>query len=125
VPPLAIGLIDTGRDEEARRLLDATVDNCRRNGELFSLPELLRVKARTESAETWLHDALDCARAQGARAWELRAANDLARTWLDLGRIEDARQLLQPLRDGFDEGLDTVDIREADQILARIAGSAS
>ncbi|WP_394846711.1 winged helix-turn-helix domain-containing protein [Pendulispora brunnea] len=127
VPVLATGLIDTGRNDEARRLLDATIDDCRRNGELFALPELLRVKARTASldAERWLHDALDCARGQGARAWELRASNDLARAWLERGQVEDARQLLRPLRDGFDEGLDTIDIREADQILAQIARSAS
>ena len=126
VPVLATGLIDTGRDDEARTLLDATIDECRRNGELFALPELLRVKARTSpDAERWLHDALDCARGQGVRAWELRASNDLARAWLELGQVEDARQLLRPLRDGFDEGLDTIDIREADQILAQIARSAS
>ncbi|WP_394836383.1 winged helix-turn-helix domain-containing protein [Pendulispora rubella] len=127
VPVLATGLIDTGRDDEARRLLDATIDDCRRSGELFALPELLRVKARTASPNTerWLLDALDCARGQGARAWELRAANDLARVWLELGQAEDARRLLQPLRNGFDEGLDTLDIREADQVLTQIARSAS
>jgi predicted ATPase len=127
VPLLATGLIDTGRTDEARRLLDATIDERRRKGELFALPELLRVKARADSqgAERWLHDALDCAREQSARAWELRAANDLSRIWLESGRIEDARHLLRPLRDGFEEGLDTVDIREADQILTRIANSGS
>jgi predicted ATPase len=121
VPVLANGLIDAGRNDEARGLLDATIDDCRRTGELFTLPELLRVRARAADpdAETWLQDALACARTQGARAWELRAANDLARSWLARGRIEEARQLLGPLRRGFHEGLDTVDIRESDQVLAR------
>ncbi len=127
VPVLAKGLMDTGRDDEALRLLDATIDDCRRRGELFALPELWRVKAGAESsnAERWLHDALECAQRQGARAWELRAANDLARAWLNSGRAEDARQLLTPLRKEFSEGLGTVDIREADQILACIASSGS
>ncbi len=127
VPALAMGLLDSGRDGQARTLVDSTIDNCRRKGELFALPELLRTKAGTEhsNAEKWLQDALECARGQAARAWELRAATDLARIWFRSGRIEDARELLTPLCRAFNEGWDTIDIREADQLLVRLASSAS
>jgi predicted ATPase/DNA-binding winged helix-turn-helix (wHTH) protein len=126
VPVLATGMLEIGRAEDARLLLDATIDDCRRRGELFTLPELLRMRARTDSsnAEPWLYDALECAREQGSRAWELRAATDLARAWLESNRTDDARELLTPVRRAFREGLETTDIREVDQLLARIASSA-
>ena len=53
----------------------------------------------------------------GARAWELRAATDLAALWLDDGRLREARILLQPIFERFDEGSDTTDVRAARVLL--------
>ncbi len=89
------------------------------------MPELLRVKAAAtrviagsgpNEAETSLLASLACSRSQGARAWELRAALDLARLWVDLQRPAEALQLLKPLREAFSEGFDTADLRAAEQL---------
>ncbi|ASG24873.1 ATP-binding protein [Nitrospirillum viridazoti] len=127
---LAQGLMLSGRQEEALDLVDAAVGRCAGNGELFSMPELLRVKADVLRAlpdrdpaevEALLQDALAWSRRQAAKAWELRAAIDLARLWMDQGQPARALALLRPLRDGFQEGLDTADLRAADQLLLMLA----
>ncbi len=57
--------------------------------------------------------ALDMARCQEARIWELRAAMSLCRLWQGQGRVEEARQLLGDIYGWFTEGFDTPDLREA------------
>ncbi|MGF7056179.1 putative ATPase/DNA-binding winged helix-turn-helix (wHTH) protein [Bosea sp. OAE752] len=82
---LARGLMQCTRYQEARELIEATVARCNGNGERFALPELLRVKAQllcrvdgdVSASETLLKEALDLAREQGSRAWELRITADL------------------------------------------------
>jgi DNA-binding winged helix-turn-helix (wHTH) protein/predicted ATPase len=73
------------------------------------------------AAEASLTRALAVARAQGAKAWELRAATSLARLWLDQGRRDEARTLLVPVYEGFTEGFDTADLREAADLLSTLA----
>jgi len=117
---LAHGLLLDGRPDDALRTVDATLARCRANGEAFALPELLRLRARiVEScgvhqlgeAERLLAEAVNISQKQGALAWELRAAHDLARLWLARGRAAEALALLTPFRDVFVEGLDTADLR--------------
>ena len=67
--------------------------------------------------------ALEVARAQHARFYELRSAKSLARLLCDQGRREEARALLQPVYDGFTEGFDTPDLREARALLQKLASS--
>jgi predicted ATPase len=126
----AQGLILLGRHDEAVSRVSETIEKCRANGELYALPELLRVKAnalrRADSAnagdvERYLQESLDCSRDQGARGWTLRAAIDLARLWMDCGRVADAVSLLRPLRESFTEGFETEDLRTADDLLHELA----
>jgi predicted ATPase len=56
-------------------------------------------------AEHALLSALEIARAQGARAWELRIATDLAGLWGRTGRQEHGLAMLRPLVDSFDQSL--------------------
>ena len=74
-----------------------------------------------DARETLLRRALEIGREQGARAWELRSAIDLARLLADQGRAGDAHALLRPLRDSFLEGADTADVKLADQTLGQLA----
>ncbi len=67
--------------------------------------------------------ALEVARAQHARFYELRAAKSLALLLCDQGHREEARALLQPVYDGFTEGFDTPDLREARELLQKLASS--
>jgi adenylate cyclase len=77
---------------------------------------------RKAAAETFFRQAIGLARRQGARWWELRAAASLCRllgeTGYALGSASaQARQMLAEIHDSFDEGFDTVDLREARETL--------
>jgi predicted ATPase len=68
-------------------------------------------------AETCFHEALDVARRQGAKSWELRAVTSLARLWQHQGRRQDAYDVLAPVYEWFTEGFDTADLQEARALL--------
>jgi len=74
-------------------------------------------KARGETAEERYKLALDLARKQGARSFEVRSATDLARLWRDQGKPQQARELLAPVYGWFTEGFDTLDLKEAKALL--------
>jgi predicted ATPase len=73
-----------------------------------------------DDAEGCLTHSLDLSRHQGAHAWELRTAIDLAAFWARRGRSADARALLQPVFMRFEEGLGTPDLKAAEDLLARL-----
>jgi hypothetical protein len=70
-----------------------------------------------EAAEACFLKALDVARKQQAKSWELRAATSLARLWQQQGKNAKARQLLSPAYNWFTEGFDTKDLQEAKALL--------
>jgi class 3 adenylate cyclase/tetratricopeptide (TPR) repeat protein len=87
-------------------------------------PELQRLAGiallglnRVEDAERALQEALRVARAQQARAYELRAAMSLARLWSEQGRRTEAREVLAPVYGWFTEGFDTADLKEGKKLL--------
>jgi len=131
---LAQGLCLAARNEEAVELLDETIERCIANGDLFAMPELLRIKARAlptasrgrvSIVEALLTEGLAWSRRQGALAWELRSAVDLARLWHENGRSAEALELLAEVRSAFSEGFDTTDIGAADDLLATLQPFAS
>ncbi len=63
---------------------------------------------------------LELSRRQGARAWELRTATDLAALLAREGKPERARALLQPVFEAFTEGLDTADLKAAQSLLSSL-----
>ncbi len=71
-------------------------------------------------AETCFHQALDIARRQQAKSWELRAATSLARLWQSQGKSQDAYDLLAPVHGWFTEGFDTADLKEAKALLVAL-----
>jgi len=99
--------------EEALTLV-AETDEHHWEAELYRLRAqillLLDDKAR---AEANLQQALQVARDQNAKSWELRAATDLARLWASQGQHQQARHLLAGVYDWFTEGFDTADLIEA------------
>jgi predicted ATPase len=66
-----------------------------------------------EEAEPCLLAALEIACAQGARMLELRAAQSLAQLYRRRRRVADARSVLLPVLEWFDEGRDELDLQEA------------
>jgi predicted ATPase len=71
-------------------------------------------------AETCFRLALDIAREQKAKSWELRAALSLSRLWQQQSKQQQARELLTPIYTWFTEGFDTADIQEAQGLLREL-----
>jgi predicted ATPase len=97
--------------ESGRRYYEA--ETYRFKGELH----LLEPKPDVERAEASFQRALDMARRQQAKSWELRAATSLARLWREQGGRAEARDLLAPIYGWFSEGFDTADLKEAKALL--------
>jgi predicted ATPase len=72
-------------------------------------------------AETCFHQALDIARRQQARSFELRAAVSLSRLWQCQGKRAAAHELLAAIYGWFSEGFETADLREAKVLLEALA----
>ena len=122
---LAEALAMSGRWDEAITLIDDTIALVERNGDLFSMPDLLRIKgdflaatAQPERAQTCFLEAIELAALQSAPSWQLRAATSLARLWSEQGRGAEARERLAAAYDQFAEGYDTADLRAARALLA-------
>ena len=126
---LTQGLIAIGRVDESIALIDETISRIEESGELYLLPEALRMKGcailaspqrRVDQAEACFTQSLELSRRQGARAWELRTAIDLARLWAGQDRSSDARALLLPVFEQFTEGRDTADLQTAERLLTEL-----
>ncbi len=101
-----------------------------KNEERFYEAELHRLKGElllrqpipdAPQAALCFHQALDVARAQQAKSWELRAAMSLARLWQSLDKRQDAYDLLAPVYAWFTEGFETADLQEAKVLLMELA----
>jgi predicted ATPase len=68
-------------------------------------------------AETCFHHALEIARNQQAKSFELRTATSLARLWAQQGKRQEAYDLLAPVYHWFTEGFDTADLKDAKALL--------
>jgi tetratricopeptide (TPR) repeat protein len=126
---LVQGLAAIGRFAEGIALVDEMIRQFDANGDLHLTPELLRVKGGIllsmpqpdrEGAEECFKRSIELSRRQGARAWELRTATDLAKLWASQGRADNAKALLQLVFEQFVEGLDTPDVKAAEHLLATV-----
>ena len=78
--------------------------------------------ANQAEAETCFQHALEMARTQQAKSFELRAATSLARLWQQQGERQEAHDLLAPVYGWFTEGFDTADLQEAKALLDELGG---
>jgi predicted ATPase len=121
-----VGKVEAGlqRLEEALALVEAReirwceAELHRCKGELL----LRQTLPDAPQAEACFQHALDVARRQEAKSWELRAAMSLGRLWQQQGKRDDARALLAPIYDWFSEGFDTADLQEARALLEELGG---
>jgi predicted ATPase len=121
-----IGGIDEGLATlgEALRLVD-------KNDESFMEAELRRLKGELtlqagvpslesgaqKTAEECFQQALDIARDQQAKCFELRASMSLSRLWRQQGKGDEAHKLLAEIYGWFTEGFDTADLKDAKALL--------
>jgi predicted ATPase len=85
---------------------------------------LARPPHHQAEAETCFRYALEVARCQQAKAWELRAALSLSRLWQQRGKRDAARELLTEVYGWFTEGFDTADLKEARALLEELGTRA-
>jgi class 3 adenylate cyclase/predicted ATPase len=72
-------------------------------------------------AEAYFATAIEIARRQKAKAWELRAAISIARLLYAQGKKRAAREVLAPIYGWFTQGFDTLDLRQAKLLLEELA----
>ena len=99
-------------------------------GERFWQAELHRLKgqlllesdaANKPEAEVCFCRAIEIARSQKAKSWELRAATSLSRLWQQQRKATEARDLLAPVYAWFTEGSDTPDLKDAKALLDELS----
>jgi predicted ATPase len=122
---LAGGCAQTGRFSEARVALKEALALAEKNDERFHEAELYRLKgelALAESddqavAEESFRQAVEIAKRQRSKAWELRATTSLARLLEKQGRHEEAFRVLSAVHGVFTEGFATPDLKDAKALL--------
>jgi predicted ATPase len=108
---------------EALTLVGATEERWW-EAELHRLQGVLQLQLPSpdvSQVERCFQQALIVARAQQAKALELRAAMSLTRLWQQHGKRAEARQLLAPIYGWFIEGFDTPDLQEAQVLLEELS----
>jgi predicted ATPase len=102
--------------DEIQRIL--TVNETSRdryfNAELHRLAAACHLAlGEPEAAEAALQQAIETARAQAAKTFELRATTALGRLWADRNEKDRAHALLQSVCEVFPDAEETVDVRRA------------
>jgi predicted ATPase len=124
---LAAALAEAHHPEDALTTIEEALAVARTTGELYFEAELHRVKGELllirsakdalRTAEACFREALEIARRQEARSWELRAATSLGRLLQTRGKRKEARALVTPVWEWFPEGRATADFKDAASLL--------
>jgi predicted ATPase len=111
------------RIAEALAIAERTEDRVHEPEIHRSMGELLleRDPDSVKEAETCFRRAIEVARRQEARSWELRATVSLARLLRRRDRRDEAREMLAAVYGWFTEGLDTPDLKEAKALLDELS----
>jgi len=126
---LATGLWKGQRHDEALGMLDLAFAQAEMMSQHYVDAELHRLRGEilldkdedaAGDAESQFVQALEVARRQEARLFELRAATRLASLWQRQGKRDQARALLAPVHAWFTEGFDTRDLQDAKALLEEL-----
>ena len=119
----------SGRFEDAHQALDEGLAVAEKNDDRCQEAELHRLKGelllaespdQAAAAEDCFRRAIETARRQQSKAWELRATMSLARLWQRQGRRDEARAALAAVYGTYTEGFTTPDLVEAGALLATL-----
>ncbi|MGH7842175.1 MAG: hypothetical protein ACREQT_11735 [Candidatus Binataceae bacterium] len=124
--------VETGRLDEGLSVL-AEAEAAAGREEHEHEPEVHRLKgesllrrdeSNTAEARSCFERAIEIARNQSAKSWELRATASLARLRAKQGRREEARRMLAEIYGWFTEGFDTLDLKEAKGLLDELSAAS-
>ena len=141
---LAYAYIQNGKIQEGLQTVENALAAVNESGERTSEAELYRLKGelllssdkdglkdkadhkncpstKEREAEFCFEKAIEIARRQEAKSWELRTVVSLSKLLITQNRQDIAYKRLKPLYDWFTEGFDTVDLIEARAILQRLS----
>jgi class 3 adenylate cyclase/tetratricopeptide (TPR) repeat protein len=119
----------SARFEDAHAALNEGLAVAEKNDDRSHEAELYRLKGELllaesddhAAAETCFRQAIETARRQQSKGWELRATTSLARLWQRQGRRHEARAALATVYSTYTEGLTTPDLADAAALLDSLA----
>jgi predicted ATPase len=121
---------DLGRYDDACQTIGEALAAIETSGERYFEADVKRMAGEialmlpqpdAPKAEAYFQRALEVARKQQAKSWELRAAMSMARLWRDQGKRDEARELLASVYGWFTEGFGTLDLKQAKALLDELA----
>jgi predicted ATPase len=132
---LADGCGRIGQVEEGLGLIAEAHDIANQTGDHHFLANLHRLKGELllkrraegpeskieEQAEACFRQAIEVARKQSAKVYELRATTSLARLLAQQARRKEVRTMLAEIYNWFTEGFDTADLKEAKALLDELS----
>ncbi|UQD84599.1 AAA family ATPase [Bradyrhizobium elkanii USDA 76] len=125
---IAVANAEAGHVDAGLDIIDGLIEATEQSGQHWLDAELYRVQGELRSrrvspdmsgAEGAFRRALEIARRQQTRTFELRGALGLARLYSRSGRAEEISRLLAPVLAGFDAALDLAEIKDAQELLAQ------
>ncbi|MGI9487747.1 MAG: AAA family ATPase [Geminicoccaceae bacterium] len=128
---LGVALGRRGDLSDGMAAVDQSLEKIEASKEEWCKAELLRFMGdlthladpnHPDIAEAWYFKAVEAAREEEAKAWELRAATSLARLMATDGRQKQAEDLLKPITNWFQEGATTPDVEDATSLIAAMNG---
>ena len=127
---LALAYAELNQFDHARRCINEAMSAIETTKETWHEVEVNRIAGEiaqkspqpdAAKAQSYFQRALEVARQQQTKSWELRVAMSLARLWRDQGKLQQASELLAPVYGWFTEGFDTLDLKEARALLDGLA----
>ena len=127
---LGEGYSKWGRVDEGLACIATALARSAKSGEHSYDAELLRLRGEmllaanppaSGEAEQSFRSAIDLARSQDAKSWELRATTSLARMLAKQGKRDEARAMLADIYNWFTEGFDTADLKDAKTLLDELS----
>jgi tetratricopeptide (TPR) repeat protein len=117
------------KKKEGLAVIDEALAKIGKMGGWDEEPELLRLQGELllledgmeTEAEACFQRAIDVAKAQKAKSWELRATMSLCRLLQNQGKQKQARSELSEIYNWFNEGFETPDLKEAKVLLEALS----
>ncbi len=132
--PLSLAMLGeayghVGQTQDGLAIVADALTRVRQTGERLYEAELHRLKGElifqqsqdAGEVESCFSKAIEIARHQQAKSWELRTATSLARLWQGQGKVDKARELLAAVYNWFTEGFDTADLKDAKALLQKLS----